>query len=154
MNYKHLFIYIITIISLVFSSCTKKYEREKLLNLYINRNKSKFSYEDSFYLLVLRNFELSCSATKYGYNKDLALSFTLNNIKGNLKIFVLSDNKISLLKLSTSYSNYKNLYFVYDNPNKLDQYGFYYSPHLFQIKNYKLYYWSNIEKYSRLLEDK
>jgi len=151
MNYK--FIINPIIIICLFSSCKKKFERENLLNLYIAENKSKFNNYNSFYLLVIRNIELTCSAQKYGYNKDLALSYTLSNVKRNLKIFVLSDNKLSLLKLSASYSNYKNLYFVYENPIKMDQYGFYYSPYLFEIKNYKLYHWNNIEKHSKFHED-
>jgi len=153
MNYKHVFI--LNIIIFCFSiSCKKKYEREKLLNLYIAENKGKFNNCNSFYLLVIRNIELTCSATKYGFNKDLAISYTLNNAKRNINIFVLSDYKLSLLKLSTSYSNYKNLYFIYEDPIKMDQYGFYYSPYIFEIKNYKLIYWSNIEKYSKFNEDK
>lgn len=149
MKYKYFSIYIIISIFIVFSSCKKKYERKELLNRYIVENKNKFS-SNSFYLLVLRNFELSCTASKFGYSKDLALSYTLNKVKNDSKIYVLTDNKLSILKLSARYSNYRNLYFIYEDQIIMDRFGFYYSPYLYQIKKYKLYEWNNIDKFSKL----
>jgi hypothetical protein len=127
----------------------KKYERKELLNRYIVENKNKFS-SNSFYLLVLRNFELSCTASEFGYSKDLALSYTLNKVKKGSKIYVLTDNKLSILKLSARYSNYRNFYFIYEDQIIMDRFGFYYSPYLYQIKNYTLYDWNNIDKYCKL----
>ncbi len=135
-------------ILLMCQSCNKSYEREDSLVRYTKEKNYKFDNQQDYYLLVLRDIRLSCSATKYGYNKELAISYAIDKIK-NKPIYILLDNQRLYIKLLSSYAPFKNLHFTLENPEVMDQYGFYFAPYLFRIKNNKIKEWSNISKYAK-----
>ncbi len=143
MKFKFLNIIIMLfVLCLVQMSCQQKFKDEDLIIRYINENEDKFENNDELHLLVLRHFQLSCSAAHFGYDVNM----TITKVKDSLQIdelFLLFDNEHYSMIVQNQFSN-DSLIFILDSPQTLDDYAFPYTPHLFHIKDMKIKNWKEV----------
>lgn len=128
---------------IIFSgSCGPQYEREDILEKYLDSNSNKFNNERNFHLLTFRYFPLSCAMTHFGFDADSIINFIADSLQ-NQKLYVLTDDNVAITQFNKSCSN-NNLHFIKGETKELEKYGFYYMPHLFHIKNNSIIKWKKI----------
>jgi hypothetical protein len=133
---------LLTTMLLLISSCTHKYKDADLIERYIIETKQEVFQNSEYYLLVMRDFPLSCTSSLFGYNSD-AILFKIQDSLIDSKIIVLFDNDYFKLKYQYTFIN-NGFNYIIDSPEVLDSYAFPFTPHLFYIKNGKVVKWKKM----------
>jgi hypothetical protein len=127
---------------LVFYACKEKYKDADLVERYIRENNDVVFNQAEYYLLVLRDFPLSCTSSLFGYDADAIMFKVQDSLQGS-KIIVLFDN--DYFKLKYQYTFLKNGFdYIIESPQVLDNYAFPFTPHLFRIKKGKITEWKKM----------
>jgi hypothetical protein len=136
----------ILFITIFLFSCNEKsnnnsYENEDLLLSYISEYQEDRVLEKEYKFLTLKS-KNTCKAC-YTISLDSVVSFVSKENK-DLPLYILCDEKEYISILQARYHG-KKMCFLYEKSNVMAQYGLdNVYPHLFHIKNNRLFDWEKI----------
>jgi hypothetical protein len=128
-------------ILILFTSCENtQYEKEDLVLKFIKDNNELIKQEDGYYLLILRDLQMTCAQNHLGYQVDNVLTSVSDSLFEN-DINVISDDNYVNIGARMFFSNRKHIHFVPISYQEMDKYGFLRDPILFHIKDERILEW-------------